>query len=168
MSGSAATPKRSSKSAARRGLSSRRSPFSTGCRSKGTGVLFDGLEGTLPIADVYPPVELEADLLEVSHFRKAEPLMQDDTGLVGQGNSGHESVDASGPKYREQLIIQPRSDASPRLAGVDVDGDLGRESIGAAGVPLGGIGIPDDPRVSLGDQPRQRHGFHVADPTSDF
>src|SRR5262245_35487397 len=63
------------------------------------------LEGTLPIADIYPPVELEAHLLEVGHFGKTVLLMQGDARLVGQCDSGHDSMDASGLKYREQPIV---------------------------------------------------------------
>ena len=86
--------------------------------------LLEGLESTLPISDIDPAIELETDLLEVSHFRKTELFMQRDAGCVGQRYSPHYSADTSRLQDGEQLAIELRADSQPCVSRVEIDRDL--------------------------------------------
>jgi transposase len=59
------------------------------------------LQDELPVADIDPPIELEAHSLEVGHLLEAELLVDRDTRLVGERDPGHDRVEAAARRKKK-------------------------------------------------------------------
>src|SRR6185312_2516773 len=133
-------------------------------------------EHYLPVGDVDPPLVLEADLAKRRYALEAQLFVQAHARFVRQGSAADGDVYAPCSEEGEQLGIKARSEPTPLAALFEVDGRFDRVAVGAADLPLAGIGIAEHAALELGYQPGQigtldfsqpgrhdlrRHGFFL-------
>jgi hypothetical protein len=112
-------------------------------RGCGGGVGVGGEEG-LPVADVVPAVELPADAAEGADVGEAAGFVEGDGGVVGEGDPAEGAGVALARHGVEEGAVERTADAAAMVVGVDVDGGLGGELVGAAAFPGGGFGKAKD------------------------
>src|SRR5436190_9250893 len=85
------------------------------CETRGPYLLaIECSQDALPVGDVHPLPELEANLLEVRDFAHAELFVQCDTRIIRQRNAADRCVNALPLQSPKQLFIQAA--AKPLLA----------------------------------------------------
>src|SRR5712691_9905904 len=100
---------------------------------------------------------------------EAERLVQPDRRdrLAAADHRNHLAVAELG-RAGEQRLQQRPADAAPDFARIHIDRIFEREAITRPGPEQPGIAIPDDPRLTLGDQKGQAARHDLAAPAGDL
>ena len=108
----------------------------------------------MPVLDVDPLVEFEADFGEVGDFFVAEFGVESNAGGVGDGDTRDSLCDALVGDAFEEFSIKGGTNALASGGLGQVDGGFGGEAVGVSGFPLAGVGEAENSVVLFIDQPR--------------